>query len=311
VEDDATAYRITAAPSSTTVHKGSSFTVRGSVQRLTDSGWQPFAGAPVVTASAAPDVSHNTVSGQLATGTTAADGSFSYPITATRTMTVHTFLRPSPYLTAAEDSDTVHVPTAGTLTLPKYTISEFGQVTTTGRLNGDCSNQTAWLQYSPNGKSGWQNLAHTTFGYTLASYCGYTLQAYGYYDGYYRVYHAETPQMLAVSGSVHRLKRTRTSMSIAVTPARPATANSTLTATGVVTQLTSGTWKHYAKAHVVLVYRPKGDTQWYWVAKGYTNSAGRYTFHTPAYGDGTWGAYLDTDSTHFYSETKDVNIDVR
>jgi len=62
---------------------------------------------------------------------------------------------------------------------------------------------------------------------------------------------------------------------------------------------------------VVLVYRPKGDTACVLGREGLHQLGGPLHLPPPAYGDGTWGAYLDTDSTHFYSETKDVNIDVR
>lgn len=305
-----TAYRITAAQSRNTVHKGESFTLKGSVQRLTPAGWAPFAGAPVVTTTVQPNWYDATEKGVLAAATTGADGGFSYAITAARTTTHYTFLRLSPYLTLTDDTDTVRVPTPGRITLPAYSLDRYGLVKSTGRLNGDCGYQTLWLQFSRNGRTGWQNITHITTGEPYRGYCSYALSGYGDWDGYYRVYHPETSQLLSVSSPVHRLKRTRTALSVAMTPSRPY-LNAKLTASGVVTQYVSGHWAHYAKAHVVLVYRPKGDPQWYWVVKGYTNSAGRYTLNTKAYGDGTWGVYVDADSTHFYSESKDVYVDVR
>jgi hypothetical protein len=99
-------------------------------------------------------------------------------------------------------------------------------------------------------------------------------------------------------------------MSIALSPAHPY-RNGRLVATGLVTQLTTKGWVHLPHAHVVLVYRPKGSSQWYWVLKGWTDRSGHYTFTTRAYGDGTWAAYLDPDSAHLYSETRKVYLRVR
>lgn len=307
----ATRYRISATPSRTRVHAGSQFTMSGSVQRYTGGVWVPFPGAQVVTATGYPYNSTGTaVSGLLGSGTTAADGTFSYANTARRTGTDYTFLHPSPYLTLNDDPNPLYVPTAGSITSPAFAVDRYDKVTTTGRLYGDCAQQNLYLQYSPNGSTGWQSFKRGTTGYKSGGYCSYKIQEYGAWDGYYRVYHPESDQMLAVTTSAHRLHRTRTAMSLTMTPTRPY-RNAKLTATGTVTQLTSKGWVRYAGAHVVLVFRPKGDTQWYWVLKGYTNSYGRYTLNTKAYGDGTWAAYLDANSTHYYSETKQVYVDVR
>jgi hypothetical protein len=53
----------------------------------------------------------------------------------------------------------------------------------------------------------------------------------------------------------------------------------------------------------VLVFRPKGERQWYWVVKGYTDSTGRFTLHGKAYATGAWGVYYAPDSVHYYSQT--------
>jgi hypothetical protein len=59
----------------------------------------------------------------------------------------------------------------------------------------------------------------------------------------------------------------------------------------------------------VLVFKPRYDTQWYWVVKGYTNSSGHYALNTQAFGDGTWAAYIEPNSSHYYSESKQVYVD--
>lgn len=309
------AYRITATSTPAGVHKGQSITVKGKVTRYdaATGGYVAFAGAPVVTTSAEPDYYRYTVPHRLAGATTAADGTFSYPITANMTTTLHTYLAPSPYLpTVQQTTSTVTVPVATSIGLPAFSLDRYGTVKTTGRLTGAaCSSQSLWLQYSPGGRTGWRNLSHLTTGYGNGSYCSFAMQAYGYIDGYYRVVHFESPQLLGYTEPAHRLRRTDTQISLAASTTRPARATSKVTFSGVVIARASSGWVHYNHAHVVLVYRPKGDSQWYWVQKGYTDSAGRYGFTTQAYGDGTWAAYYDADSTHFASDTKTVYVDVR
>jgi hypothetical protein len=311
----ASSYWINAASSPGTVHKGQTVTVKGKVlryDRATGSYDLPFAGVPVVTTSAEPDTYGYTVPHRLAGVTTAADGSFSYRITAYATTTLHTYVAPSPYLpTVRQIVGTVNVPTPTSITYPAYSIDQFGLVKTTGRLTGNCSNQSLWLQYSPNGTYGWKNISHVTTGYSYGGYCSFLMQAWGYSDGYYRVVHFESPQLLGYAQPAHRLNRIGTQMSIAVSTTSPASGTSKITFSGVVLAHTSAGWVHYSNAHVVLVIRSKGDSQWYWVAKGYTNSAGKYSFTTPAYEDATWATYLDADSKHFYSESKMITVDVR
>jgi hypothetical protein len=298
-------YRISATASRTVAHWHDTFTMSGSVQRLTDDGWVPFGGLPVETSSGPGSFR------VFGTGVTAADGTFSYPTTAVWTTTLYTYAQQSPYLQyTADDSNYLDVPTAGSITLPAFTIDKFATVKTTGRLNGRCRYQTLDLQYSPNGKTGWVTIAHTTTGGLPGTTCSYYMPANGGWDGYYRVYHPETPWMLPVVTPTYRLHRTRTSMSLTMTPSRPY-PNAKLTATGVVTQLTSAGWVHYTNAHVVLVFKPKGDPNGYGAVKVSTNSSGRFTFTTQAHRDGTWTAYLDADSAHFSSETRQVYVDVR
>lgn len=315
---DTTAYAITATSTPASVHKGSKVTVKGKVMRFdpADGSYDlPLAGAPVVTTSVDPDYYTYTVPHRLTGATTAADGSFSYQITANMTTTLHTYVAPSAYLPSLDQSIAyVTVPTATSVTLPAFSIDQYGLVKTTGRLTGAaCSQQSLWLQYSPNGRSNWLNLSHITTGYTTgaSSYCSFLMQGYGYTDGYYRVIHFESPQLLGYAQPAHRLNRIDTQMSIAASTTRPAGSASKVTFSGVVIAMSAKGWIHYNHAHVVLVYRPKGDSQWYWVQKGYTDAAGRFRFTTPAYGDGSWGAYLEADSKHFYSETKTLNVDVR
>lgn len=115
---------------------------------------------------------------------------------------------------------------------------------------------------------------------------------------------------VAATKPLVRVSRVRTAMSIAITPAHPY-RNGRLVASGTVTQLTAKGWVRLPHAHVVLVYRPRGSSQWYWVLKGHADATGRYTFATRVYADGTWAVYLDPDSRHLYSESRKVYVTVR
>jgi hypothetical protein len=307
-------YRLTAAPNPPSVHRGTVFRIQGKVEFKTTGGdWKPFpADALVYTATHEPDYTTGQQSGVIAAGGTNDSGAYSYPITGYNTTVLHSYLYPSPYLVPAGAVSTVHVPTAGSITLPKFTIDEFATVKTTGRLNGDCADQTLDFQYSANGTTGWRTIAKTVTGAATNGYCSYYMGASSGWDGWYRVYHPETQQMLTVQTQTPRLRRTRTQMSIAVSSTRPAN-HAKFTVSGVVIQLGASGWVHENKAHVVLIFQPKGDPQRYWVAKGYTNAAGRYTFtlNTGDFTDGAWAAYLDADATHFYSQTPQIPVDIR
>jgi hypothetical protein len=90
-----TTYRISADGNHASVHKGKTFTVKGSVLKLTDDGWKPFADAPLVTTPQPPDSYRYTTPGLMGTGTSTATGTFSYPVTATKTTYYYSYVQPS------------------------------------------------------------------------------------------------------------------------------------------------------------------------------------------------------------------------
>ncbi|GAA1359058.1 hypothetical protein [Streptomyces beijiangensis] len=307
-----TTYRITAGPETARVHAGSNYTVSGQIQRLTQDGWKPFAGAPVVTATGT-DVYNHTVPGLMGSGTADASGRFSFPAKAKSSTYTYTYAKPSEYLGSiiyAENQ--ISVPKAGSYSSFSLSLDAYRTVTASGKLNGVCGRQALVLQYSKNGAAPWHNIRSATTGdQTNGQSCAFKFTGAGYTDGYYRVVHSESNEMLSLVSPAKRLNRVQTRItSFSTTPSRPY-KNATLTATGTLTQLTGGKWKAQKGARVVLVYKPKGDSQWYWVVKATTNSAGRFTLKSKAYGDGTWGVYYEADSKHFYSESNSRYVDVR
>ncbi|WP_433890999.1 hypothetical protein [Streptomyces sp. CA-111067] len=294
-------YRITAVPRPAVLYRGDRFAAEGKVERLTADGWKPFAGAAVDVATRMPDYDQGYPESVITSGAAKADGTYSFPITAKQTTTLYTYVYPSPYLSPVVATSTVST-TAGSITLPKFTIDQDATVKTTGRLNGDCAHQTLDFQFSPNGTTGWRTIAHTVTGAATGGYCSYYIAANGGWDGWYRVRHAATSQMVTVQTQTPRLRRTRTQMSIAVSSTHPA-YGTTYTISGVVIQLTGAGWVHENKAHVQLYFRAKGDTLWGGAVglDAYTDAAGRYSFRMEAgrYGSGSWTAALLPDSTHF------------
>jgi hypothetical protein len=122
-------------------------------------------------------------------------------------------------------------------------------------------------------------------------------------DGYYRVVHAESNDMLAITSSAVRRNRIPTRfVSFATSPTYPY-LNGPLTATGRLQQYTSGAWRPYASAQVALAFQPSGDPNWYWVVKAYTTSTGAFTLRGKDYGTGYWAVYVEPDTRHFYSQT--------
>lgn len=304
--------RISGDPSTKRVHKGAKFTMRGTVQRLTDQGWKPFAGAPLVTTPQPPDVYRYSTPGLMGTGTADASGNFSFPATATKSTWHYTYVKPSEYLGGFPYVEHfVNVPTAGSYSGVTTSLDAYGKVTAKGKLSGACWNAKVSLQYSKDGKTGWKSLASVQATDSGSGKCSFSVSGWGYTDGYYRAYHSESDGMLAVASATKRLHRTVTRIvSFDMTPNSPHMGGA-LRAKGTLQYLSGGKWKPYKGGRIVIVFKPKGESSWYWTVKGKTDAAGHFSLGTKAYADATWASYLEPDSTHFYSESKTEYVNAR
>jgi hypothetical protein len=300
----ATRYRISAQESRTRYEPGTTVTETGSVERYVGGAWQPWSGAPVITSTS------QSGSGWLGSGTTGATGAFSYTVKPTQTTDTYTLVKPSPYVTApALAYEYLAVPTSGGFTAPAGSIDQYAAVTLAGSLTGRCDYQPLSLEYSANGSTGWTNMQwFTANGGNYNGICSYKITKNAYYNGYYRVRHPETDVMLPAVTVVKHIYRYRTGVSFAMSSTKPS-LNAKLTASGNVYQLTTSGWKPYAGVHVVLAFKPRYDPNWYWMVKGYTNAYGHYALNSQAYEDGTWAAYIEPNSSHYYSESKQVYVD--
>ncbi|MFF0556455.1 hypothetical protein [Streptomyces sp. NPDC004266] len=310
--DATVVYRISSNVDRYRVLAGTDVLVTGRVERLTPDGWKPFAGAPVV-ASGGAQPTFATTPTSLGGVTAAADGTFSLNVRPYYgTDAIYTALRPSPYYandSRPYDRNDIAVPQPFSYSSYRITLDEYGKVTATGSLGGNCyETQPVVLQYSRDGGRTWGTLRSGT-----APYCGgYNLSAWGYTDARYRVHHPVTDQLVAKAGASIHLARYETRFSaFTISPTRPV-LNGRMTVSGTVQRKVNGVWKAYPGARLTLYLKPKGDTRWYWVTKSITTNAyGNFSYRATAYEDGYWVMGLQPPAGYFYSETNAKYIDAR
>ncbi|MER6099233.1 hypothetical protein ABT154_25960 [Streptomyces sp. NPDC001728] len=309
-------YRISSDVSKHRVLASTDVRVTGRVERLTPAGWKPFPGVPVVATGVQPGYDDTAVN-VLGGINSAADGSFSFlarPYYSTAA--VYTSLRPSPYFAGTVrpyDKNDIAVPQQFSFTPYKITLDAYGKVTATGRIAVGASPycdtpQPLVLQYSRDGGRTWGALRWGTTDF----YCNYTLSAWGYTDARYRVVHPETDQFVAKAAAIVRLARNETRFSaFTISPTRPV-VNGKMTVSGTVQRKLNGVWKPFPGAKLTLLFKPKGDPNWYWVTKSVTtNTSGNFSYRATAYTDGSWVVILQPPAGYFYSETTVRYIDAR
>ncbi|MEU5987013.1 hypothetical protein [Streptomyces sp. NPDC047434] len=309
-------YRITSDTDRFRVLAGTDVRVTGRVERLTGDGWQSFAGAPVVSTGSEPLSYDTALRNEIGSGTSLPDGSFTYQARVQYTTgAVYTGLRPSVYYGKGNDRPydvaAIAVPQQFAYTQYRMSLDEFGKVTAYGQL-GDgttyCATKRDWvaLQVSLDNGRTWGQLKSAPVG----DYCTYSFDVWGYTDGLYRIYHPETDRFVSKTSTPVRLARNPTRIvNVTISPSRPRT-NTQMTVKGLVQQKVNGVWKAMPGAKLTLVFKPKGDPNWYWAKKDVaTNSYGNFSFGTTNYGDGTWALFLQSKSGYFYSESRTIYVD--
>ncbi|MFI8828073.1 hypothetical protein [Streptomyces sp. NPDC053431] len=308
-------YRISADLNKYRVAKGTDVTVSGRVERLTQDGWQPFVDAPVVTRNTEPAYYDRTDPGTdvMGSGTTTASGTFSYGARATYATQLYTFLRPSVYFqTINFDQGEIAVPQPVWYSGVRTTLDEFGEVRATARVNGGgCEGEPMYLQVSFDNGRTWGNLRYGKTEWDNSfTYCKVDIRTWGYVNATYRLHHGETDRFTAADTAPVRLSRVETRFSaFAISPTRPR-VNSYMTVTGTLQKKIGSTWKPLAGAKVMLLFKPRGSSEWYWVKRDVpTTTYGTFSFKAKNYGDGTWLVLKQSQNGYFYSETKGKYID--
>ncbi|MGW0465874.1 hypothetical protein ACWDX6_11455 [Streptomyces sp. NPDC003027] len=309
------AYRITADTSKYRVHAGTDVRVTGRVERLTEDGWQPFAGAPVVSTGTQPVSWESTLPAAIGGADSVADGSFQYAARVQTTTTgVYTTLRPSVYWATAHDRvydvTPIAVPKDFSYTERRMALDEFGRLTAAGRLGSStyCDVKPDWvaLQVSLDNGRTWGQMKSAP----VNSSCQYSFTVWGHTSALYRIYHPETDRFVTKTSDPVRLARNPTRIvNVSISPSRPRT-NTQMTVKGLVQQKVNGVWKAMPGAKLTLVFKPKGDPNWYWAKKDIaTNSSGSFSTSNVNYGDGTWALFLQSKSGYFYSESRTIYVD--
>ncbi|MEV8628177.1 hypothetical protein [Streptomyces sp. NPDC051079] len=310
-------YRVTSDAGKYRVPAGTDVKVSGRVERLTEEGWQGFAGVPVVTAGTEPYPSTDPVT-PLGGGDTASDGSFAYPARVQyATARLYTLPKPSVYFalrtTHVYDTAEIAVPQQLAYSSATMTLDEYGWVKARGRLGTGtryCDTKPDWVALQVSLDNG-RTFRTLKSGYVDTG-CWYDFGTWGYVNAVYRIYHPESDRFVARNSTNVRLSRIPTRIvNVTYSPTQPR-VNGKMTVKGVVQQKVNGVWKAMPGARVTLYVKPKGERTWYWAAKNIaTGSTGAFSVTTVTYGDGTWGLATQTKAGYFYSESKDFYVDAR
>lgn len=216
------------------------------------------------------------------------------------------------YLSTTPASGTLVVPEESVLRKVKSSIAADGRVQVTGYLQRAYSDESTdgeavRLEYSADGLTGWKSLATAKTGY----YGDFTLSAWGYVDGHYRVRHLAGDRLAESMTKPVRLTRTNTRMYSIKASATKVKKGATVTFTGTLKEYVSGSWRPYKGRHVELFFQKKGSTKWTYVASGTTSSTGKATVKGKPSSDGKWLIQYFGDSKHFDSDGTAVYVDVR
>ncbi|MFD9003058.1 hypothetical protein ACFV0T_19100 [Streptomyces sp. NPDC059582] len=216
------------------------------------------------------------------------------------------------YLSATPATGSLVVPEESLLRKVKSSIAASGLVKVTGQLQRAYSDdstdaESVRLEYSADGRTGWKSLTTAKSGY----YGDFTLSAWGYVDGYYRVHHLTSDRLAESTTAPVRLTRVNTRMYSLKASSTKVKKGTGVTFTGALKEYVSGTWRPYKGRHVELFFQKKGSTKWTYVASGTTSSTGTATLKGKPTADGKWLIQYFGDATHFDSDGTAVYVDVR
>lgn len=296
---------VTATADRTRAVPGQAVTISGHVKDTTGA---PVAGVPVALALSG--------TGQV-TVTTDASGAFTGKvIAAPATYGSWSAGEADPYLSASVSAGgSIVLPADSVFTEASAKIAADTKVTLSARLYAAYDRvtsvyqpQVVHLEYSKDGKTGWQDLgtAHADNNGSVV-----TITKWGHLDGYYRLHHYVSDQLAESTTKPVRLTRTNTRMYSIKASATKVKKGATVTFTGTLKEYVSGSWRPYKGRHVELFFQKKGSTKWTYVASGTTSSTGKATVKGKPSSDGKWLIQYFGDSKHFDSDGTAVYVDVR
>ena len=317
--------RVTASLSAKTVTYGGKVTATGTVTYEPGTTYVPLAGNTVAIYETQNPYS------PVMSATTDSNGHFSVTLPGVAGDTTWKFeaggVPGDPYLDQAVASLPMAVNLPVTITGLHVTLSQYWKLSVSGCLGlarkipgSFVRNGGLVIQYGETPRGPWRTLIR---GFQWGNGCGnagvrFSTSAtaavnYAYYRAYVPALKSDggtDPGYTAgASGSVLVWKYADRIVNFSVS-ARVVGAGGRLTVKGRLQYYFSG-WHAYRNQTVFIVFRPKGSSQWYWIVKPKTNSAGWFsgTFADPL--SATWSALFEGNSTHLAASPPGIYIRVR
>ncbi|MFE7775466.1 hypothetical protein ACFU5O_16500 [Streptomyces sp. NPDC057445] len=289
---------------------GKAITVGGRAEYKASNGaWKPASGVPVEFDD--PDDSFWT--GEIA-ATSGADGRFTFKTP----MPVHN----SKYQVKFARNMWVNDKTGGVK--PVYdtigvssiadfatSLDKFGKLSFSGELSvagRPQPHRNVVVQWSRNGRDGWQT-AKTV---RVNIYGTFTGSFSTYPAGYYRaVYSGATGTVQGTTSKVRYTARAETRIKDFNASPEPVRKGGTITVRGTLLHRTPS-WQAYGGKPVLIIFKPKGENQWYLMTEVKSKANGTFTKNFRAPGDGTWAAiHLYPNEKHLVSSSTEDYVDVR
>jgi hypothetical protein len=308
---------------------GDKVNVTGALERVTPDGGWTAAPSQIVKIFYRPNgVPAET---QVAQGVTAADGTYSVPVTVPGEGFWHAeiptaFMRePSSlgwgngaYLGTRADSPLMNANYRTTITgfnASPEPVGKGSTITASGRVlrfradgSAEPGTGSPFLQFSADGEK-WT----TVYGVDPDANGYFKITTPAVSDGYWRVDTTEMPgvgELPATSGADYVDVRYRTAISGFNASPEPIKKGKRLTVAGTLKRDTTS-WKAFSGQSVKIYFAPKGATTWTYEGAAKTSSTGHFSHTFTAAKDGTWRATYAGSSTYLAVTGSGDYVDVR
>ncbi|WP_370414085.1 carboxypeptidase-like regulatory domain-containing protein [Streptomyces fradiae] len=209
------------------------------------------------------------------------------------------------------------LPADSITTVAGYKLATDARLTVYGELRAPyetwlstSSMQTVVLEQSPDGQTGWKQIASTSF-YNNNVRTPFTIGAWNK-GGWFRVRHLANDYFGESAGKPFYIVRTDSRVTGLKASPDPVAKGSAITVTGSLQHYTSGAWRGLGYQPVSVWFKPWGKTgTWKQVATGKSSSTGAVSVKTTAGVDGWYQIRYYGDGTHFQTFSGQDWVDVR
>ncbi|MFF6774321.1 hypothetical protein ACFY8W_12235 [Streptomyces sp. NPDC012637] len=172
------------------------------------------------------------------------------------------------------------------------------------------SQQTVVLEQSPDGQTGWKQIASTNFYNYNEGRTPFVAAAWNK-GGWFRLRHVANDYFGASVSKPFYVVRTESRVTGLKASQDPVAKGSAITVTGSLQHYTSGAWRGLGSQSVSVWYKKWGTTTWKQVASGKSSSTGAVSLKTTATADGWYQIRYYGDGTHFQTFSGQDWVDVR